>query len=217
MRNAIITGQQIAAARAMAGITQRELAKAAGFGHKSVAYWERKGERRATDAWSTKDRIRQAFSRWHVTFVNDPAPGVRLMTAEERTAQQPSSIPERALVEPLKGETQVPAVGNDCPSETIADSNYARDGESLINSETLQLQARPPFEISAEQAAELHLEPFGSSSPAPPQNQSDPQAEASRSEPFDAQRGSQPLSFADQQPKTSQAEPSHPPLTTGGA
>jgi hypothetical protein len=68
----------------MAGITQRQLAKDAGVHFKSVVYWEGKGGRPATDTPSTRSRIRQAFRQRHIVFVNDPAPGIRLMTAEEQ-------------------------------------------------------------------------------------------------------------------------------------
>lgn len=79
-----ITGQQITAARAMAGITQRQFAEHTGVHYKSVVYWEKKGGRIATDTMSTMNRISEAFRQWHVVFVDDPAPGIRLMTAEEQ-------------------------------------------------------------------------------------------------------------------------------------
>ncbi len=42
-RNQSVSGAVLSAARVLAGMTQAELARAAGLHAKSVAYWERKG------------------------------------------------------------------------------------------------------------------------------------------------------------------------------
>lgn len=44
-RNPPVSGAMLRAARVLAGMTQAELATAAGLHAKSVAYWERKGSR----------------------------------------------------------------------------------------------------------------------------------------------------------------------------
>jgi transcriptional regulator with XRE-family HTH domain len=44
----IITGRQLRAARILAGLTQKELAKAVGVHERSVRYWELKEDRAPT-------------------------------------------------------------------------------------------------------------------------------------------------------------------------
>src|SRR5262249_893685 len=73
----IVSGRQIRAARMLAGLTQADLARAAGCHPRSVRYWENKGSNPPTDVASTLDSIEQALNRHGVIPFSTPTPGVR--------------------------------------------------------------------------------------------------------------------------------------------
>jgi len=59
----IVSGRQIRAARMLAGLTQADLARAAGCHPRSVRYWENKGSNPQTSVASTLHSIEQALNR----------------------------------------------------------------------------------------------------------------------------------------------------------
>ncbi len=75
----VVSGRQIRAGRMLAGLTQAELARAAGYHPRSVRYWESKGSTLPTNVVSTLDSIEQAFIRHWVIPFSTPRPGVRLL------------------------------------------------------------------------------------------------------------------------------------------
>ena len=75
----IVSGRQIRAARMLAGLTQAELARAAGCHPRSVRYWENKGSNPPTNVPSTLDSIEQALNRHGVIPFSTPTPGIRLL------------------------------------------------------------------------------------------------------------------------------------------
>jgi transcriptional regulator with XRE-family HTH domain len=75
-RTNLRTGRQLKAARALAGIKQEELARAAGLHVNSIRYMERKD--RITDTWSTIERVVAALEGFGVVLSSNPAPGVYL-------------------------------------------------------------------------------------------------------------------------------------------
>jgi len=75
-RTNLRTGRQLKAARALAGIKQVELAKAAGLHVNSIRYMERKD--RITNTPSIIKRVVVALERFDVVLVSDPTPGVCL-------------------------------------------------------------------------------------------------------------------------------------------
>ena len=75
----IVSGRQVRAARMLAGLTQADLARAAGCHPRSVRYWENKGSNPPTNVASTLDRIEQALNRHGVISFLTPTPGVRLL------------------------------------------------------------------------------------------------------------------------------------------
>jgi DNA-binding transcriptional regulator YiaG len=75
----IVSGRQVRAARMLAGLTQAELARAAGCHPRSVRYWENKGSNPPTNVASTLDSIEQALNRHGVIPFSTPTPGVRLL------------------------------------------------------------------------------------------------------------------------------------------
>ena len=75
----IVSGLQIRAARMLAGLTQAELAREAGYHSRAVRYWESKGNKPPTNVASTLDSIEQALNRHGVIAFSTPTPGVRLL------------------------------------------------------------------------------------------------------------------------------------------
>ena len=73
-RTSLKTGRQLKAARALAGIKQLELAKAAGLHVNSIRYMERKHW--ITNTPSIVKRVIAALERFGVVLVSDPTPGV---------------------------------------------------------------------------------------------------------------------------------------------
>lgn len=71
----VITGKHVAAARGLVGMTQGDLAEASGIARKTIIEWE--SGIRAPRA-ETIDRVREAFERRGVEFLNGGSPGVRL-------------------------------------------------------------------------------------------------------------------------------------------
>ena|SRR5262249_17761564 len=71
----IVSGRQIRAARMLAGLTQADLARAAGCHPRSVRYWENKGSNPPTNVASTLDSIEQALNRHGVIPFSTPTPG----------------------------------------------------------------------------------------------------------------------------------------------
>jgi transcriptional regulator with XRE-family HTH domain len=75
----IVSGRQIRAGRMLAGLTQVDLARAAGCHPRSVRYWENKGSNSPTNVASTLDSIEQALNRHGVILFSTPTPGIRLL------------------------------------------------------------------------------------------------------------------------------------------
>src|SRR5262245_33371839 len=73
---------QIRAARMLAGLTQADLARAAGCHPRSVRYWENKGSNPPTNVASTLAHIEQALNRHGVMAFSTPTPGVRLLSRD---------------------------------------------------------------------------------------------------------------------------------------
>ena len=75
----VVSGRQIRAGRMLAGLTQAELARAAGYHPRSVRYWESKGSNLPTNVVSTLDSIEHALITHGVISFSTPTPGVRLL------------------------------------------------------------------------------------------------------------------------------------------
>ena len=76
-RHHLLTGDQLRAARAMAGMTQKDLASALGINERKLRFWERRRNCRPTS-----DRnsicIQEAFAERGVILFAEPTVGVRL-------------------------------------------------------------------------------------------------------------------------------------------
>ncbi len=74
----ITTGRQIAAARALAGLSQKQLAQAAGLHPKTLTHWEAREEKWGMAGFAI-DRIVDAFTARGIQFLEGEGPGVRLI------------------------------------------------------------------------------------------------------------------------------------------
>ena len=84
----LTTGNQLRAARALAGVEQLELAEKAGVHVNTVRKIEGKGAAEITSAADVVRRIQQALEREGVEFLNHGAPGVRLRKTTEAKADE---------------------------------------------------------------------------------------------------------------------------------
>ena len=71
----LVLGRQVSAGRMLAGLTQRELARAAGLHVNSIRYLERQNRIRAD---YSRERVEAAMRSLGVLFFREPTPGVRL-------------------------------------------------------------------------------------------------------------------------------------------
>jgi transcriptional regulator with XRE-family HTH domain len=82
----IITGRQLRAARILAGLTQRQLAKAVGVHERAARYWELKETKAPTSTPSSLEKIEAVLRDHGVIVFATPTAGVRLAT--DVTAQR---------------------------------------------------------------------------------------------------------------------------------
>lgn len=74
-----ITGRLLRAARALAGLSQRDLARATGFSERAARYWERDPDSSATSSPGTVKKIIAVLRARGVEIFVTPQPGVRLL------------------------------------------------------------------------------------------------------------------------------------------
>jgi transcriptional regulator with XRE-family HTH domain len=74
----IITGRQLRAARILAGLTQKQLAKAVGVHERAARCWELKENKPPTSTPDTLEKIEAVLSNYLVIVFSTPTAGVRL-------------------------------------------------------------------------------------------------------------------------------------------
>ncbi len=79
-RFGLISGRQLRAARILAGLTQRQLSKDAGYAPRAARYWEGRGEAPPSCVPSTIRAIENALAKHGVLVFSEPTPGARLMS-----------------------------------------------------------------------------------------------------------------------------------------
>lgn len=86
----IITGRQLRAARILAGLTQRQLAKAVGVHERAARYWELKEHKAPTSTQSSLEKIEAALLNHGVIVFATPTAGARLANdvAAERVIRE---------------------------------------------------------------------------------------------------------------------------------
>jgi len=102
----IVTGKQIKAARALAGLDQRHLATAASLHVNAVRYWERRRSFPGRSEPFAVRRIRKALETLGITSFVNPTPGVRLSSdgreqtdADAETGTKQPSPPDQHLTQ----------------------------------------------------------------------------------------------------------------------
>jgi transcriptional regulator with XRE-family HTH domain len=74
----IVTGRQLRAARVLAGLTQRRLAKAVGVHERAARYWELKKNKPPTSTPDILEKIETVLSEHGGIVFSTPTAGVRL-------------------------------------------------------------------------------------------------------------------------------------------
>jgi transcriptional regulator with XRE-family HTH domain len=77
----IITGRQLRAARTLAGLTQKQLAKAVGVHERAARYWELKENKAPTSTTGFLEAIEAVLRDHGVIVFASPSPGARLATS----------------------------------------------------------------------------------------------------------------------------------------
>jgi transcriptional regulator with XRE-family HTH domain len=76
----IVTGRQLRAARILAGLTQKQLAKAVGVHERAARYWELKESKTPTSTPSSLEKIEAVLRDHGVIVFATPTAGARLTT-----------------------------------------------------------------------------------------------------------------------------------------
>ena len=74
----IVTGRQLRAARILAGLTQKQFAKATGFHERAARYWELKNNKAPTSTLNMLEKIEAVLHGHGVIVFATPTAGVRL-------------------------------------------------------------------------------------------------------------------------------------------
>jgi transcriptional regulator with XRE-family HTH domain len=74
----VVSGHQVRCARTLAGLTQAELARAAGYHPRAARYWEHKADQPPSNVPTTLEAIEQALNQHGVILFAEPTPGARL-------------------------------------------------------------------------------------------------------------------------------------------
>jgi transcriptional regulator with XRE-family HTH domain len=85
---ALSTGNQLKAARALAGVDQQELADSAGVNVNTIRNMEARGAAPITSSALTVRNVQVALEALGIEFLNHSRPGVRLSTPNERTSSR---------------------------------------------------------------------------------------------------------------------------------
>ena len=79
---ALATGNQLKAARALAGVNQQEVADSAGVNVNTIRNMEARGEKPITSSAVTVRNVQLALEALGIEFLNHARPGVRLILSE---------------------------------------------------------------------------------------------------------------------------------------
>ena len=79
----IISGRQLRAARVLAGLTQKQLAKAVGVHERAARYWELKENKPPTSTLSLLEEIEVVLRNHGVIVFASPSPGARIATSSD--------------------------------------------------------------------------------------------------------------------------------------
>jgi transcriptional regulator with XRE-family HTH domain len=85
----LTTGNQLKAARALAGVDQRQIADSAGVNVNTIRNMEARGAKPITSSAVTVRRVQLALEALGIEFLNHAQPGVRLSIPSDRAAERP--------------------------------------------------------------------------------------------------------------------------------
>jgi transcriptional regulator with XRE-family HTH domain len=85
----IVSGRQLRAARILAGLTQKELARAVGVHERAARYWELKEDKAPISTHSHLDKIEAVLLDCGVIVFAQPIPGMRLASGVAGERQIP--------------------------------------------------------------------------------------------------------------------------------
>jgi transcriptional regulator with XRE-family HTH domain len=74
----LVSGRQLRAARILAGLTQKQFAKAVGVHERAVRYWELKETKLPTAVPDSLEKIQAVLRRRGVIIFSEPTAGARL-------------------------------------------------------------------------------------------------------------------------------------------
>jgi transcriptional regulator with XRE-family HTH domain len=84
---ALTTGNQLKAARALAGVDQQQVADSAGVNVNTIRNMEARGAEPITSGAVTVRNVQLALEALGIEFLNHARPGVRLSSPSQRTAE----------------------------------------------------------------------------------------------------------------------------------
>jgi|SRR5258706_443679 transcriptional regulator with XRE-family HTH domain len=90
----LVTGNQLKAARALAGVDQRQVADAAKINVNTIRNMEARGVEPITSSAVTVRNVQMALEAWGIEFLDHGQPGVRL--------REPGAVPAVALARAAK-------------------------------------------------------------------------------------------------------------------
>jgi len=79
----LVNGRQLKAARILAGLTQKQFARAVGVNERTARYWERKRNKLPTSTQTTLDRIEAVLRDHRVKVFRNPSAGVRFLIGSD--------------------------------------------------------------------------------------------------------------------------------------
>jgi transcriptional regulator with XRE-family HTH domain len=98
----LATGNQLKAARALAGVDQQQLADSAGVNVNTIRNMEARGAEPITSSAVTVRNVQVALEALGIEFLNHSRPGVRLSTPTEQLAAKPRKEHATATRRPKK-------------------------------------------------------------------------------------------------------------------
>jgi transcriptional regulator with XRE-family HTH domain len=90
----LATGNQLKAARALAGVDQRELADSAGINVNTIRNMEARGAEPITSSAVTVRKVQLALEALGIEFLDHARPGVRLSIQQKGLAQIGAQTPD---------------------------------------------------------------------------------------------------------------------------
>jgi hypothetical protein len=91
----LVTGNQLKAARALAGVDQQQVADAADINVNTVRNMEARGAEPITSSAVTVRNVQLALEAWAIEFLNHGQPGVRLRKAAVEAGAPKPEAPKK--------------------------------------------------------------------------------------------------------------------------